>query len=326
MGPSSPEIEFARVVRDGLAVQEALPPLGVGDLLVRLRAALVGDGELAWPFAPGRALVADVLAVGEDSPFKPGQRVYPAWRAACGICEACSSGNETACKDWQRSGLRPQGLASQFVVPAWNARKATMALPSDQPAGAQAFLEALACHCRGLRRAGDAVVRRAVVRGDGVQALLWGLVLEVRHLSAQRILCADAELLSHQAFGFQERRDLVGSLEGRDGEGVDLIVLTRPGKLQVEWALERINVGGTVLLSGQTSGHCDIDLEHLAAREIRLVVSREASTRDLRAALEMLPKLVGRLESLTEMCVDFDAWDGILPQGSGTLPTLIVQK
>jgi len=326
MGSSSPEIEFARVVRDGLAVQEALPLLGVGDLLVRLRAALVGDGELAWSFAPGRALVADVLAVGEDSPFKPGQKVFPAWRAACGICEACSSGNETACKDWQRSSLRPQGLASQFVVPAWNARKATMALSSDQSVGAQVFLEALACHCRGLRRAGEMLVRRVVVQGDGVQALLWGLVLEVRHLSAQRILCADAVPLGHQAFGFQERRGLGESLEGRDGEGVDLIVLTQPGKQQVEWALERINVGGTVLLSGQASGRCDVDLEHLATREIRLVVSREASTRDLRAALEMLPQLAGRLESLTEKCVDFEVWDGIVPQGSGNLPTLIVQK
>jgi threonine dehydrogenase-like Zn-dependent dehydrogenase len=324
---AAPEIEFARVVRNGQSVLEALPRLGVGDLLVRLRAALVGQGELAWQFAAGRAVVADVIEVGEDSPFKPGQRIFAAWKAACGICEACSSGNETNCNDWERSSLRPAGLASQYVVPAWNARKASLALASDQPASAQVFLDALACHCRGLRRAGEILVRRVVVQGSGIQVLLWGLVLEARHLSAQRILCSDVSIpLSHRSYGYQEMRSSAESLEGLDGEGVDLIVLTNPDSKWLAWAFARINTGGTILLSGQPTGVGELDLETLAAREIRLVVSRDCAAKDLRSASELLPQLSGRLESLTEMCVDFETYTGDEGPGDARLPTLVTQK
>jgi len=305
MSRSELEQEFSRVIRlEGLATV-ALPELAVGEVLARLRCALVLPADLAdirEGRAPGRALVADVVACGADAPFRLGQRIFPAAHAPCGLCEACRSGSETNCLDWKASSLLPGGFADRFIVSAWNARRGSFPLPVDDPPEAQVFLEPLASILRKLSRVRLRKVHRILVCGDGMTANLWGLTLEALHTDARRLLAGLAP--DARRFGFH---DVLPELVPLD-EAPDLIVLLQATAGQVVQALDVLAIGGALVVAGGYCEEVSLDLRRLSREEKVLVWGRESGPQDHRQALNLLSKMAGRLPSLIEVKFSLESW------------------
>ena len=90
----------------------AIPEIGAGDILVRVRAALTCGTDvkvfrrgyharmIVPPALFGHELAGDVVAVGEDvRTFRAGQRVVSANSAPCGVCFYCRKNLENLCED-----------------------------------------------------------------------------------------------------------------------------------------------------------------------------------------------------------------------------------
>ncbi|MEN9355368.1 MAG: hypothetical protein RL318_2693 [Fibrobacterota bacterium] len=281
-----------------------LPSPGWGELVVGMRASLLLPSDIDVLRRGGvprlRAQVGDVLDAGEDCAFHPGMRIFPAWRASCGLCEACQRGNETLCLDWSRLRVRPEGLSSHQLLPAWNVRRGSVALSmSDDPAG-QVFLQPLACAIRALRRANPALPLRQAVWGGGVIGRLWGMLLEVRHPSARRVLvdCDPRQCLDACTHGFHAAETNLKDASDRLEGAPDLIVLTDSRVERVVQALDAVCAGGIVIVAAEMDGLVELDLGYFQAREKRLVSSLDAGPRDFKAAGSLLLTLSRRLAHL----------------------------
>ncbi|MBM3775029.1 MAG: alcohol dehydrogenase, partial [Acidobacteria bacterium] len=99
--------------REDLQVEEiAVPEVGPGDLLVRVRAALTCGTDVKVfrrgyharmilpPAVFGHELAGDVVAAGSGvEGFRPGSRVVAANSAPCDSCFFCRRGLENLCED-----------------------------------------------------------------------------------------------------------------------------------------------------------------------------------------------------------------------------------
>lgn len=286
---------------DGWGFRELAAP-GWGEALVRTRTSLLLPSDIAalgrGEIPTLRAQVADVMAIGEDCPVYPGTRIFPAWRASCGLCEACQRGNETLCVDWINSGVRPSGPSSHQLLPAWNVRRGCVGLSVSEPPEGQVFLQPLATALRALRRANPAFPLRMVVWGEGPMARLWGMLLELRHPGVRRGLlsvCAGAGIIEH---GFhvhaQDPESAAARLEGRP----DLVILIDPSPDRVVDAFELVCSGGIVVATGALEGNVALELRSFQRQEKRLVSSLDAGPRDFKSALTVMQPLMDRLVTL----------------------------
>lgn len=298
---------------------------GWGEALVRTRTSLLLSSDIAslrrGEIPTLRAQVADVMSVGEECSVHPGTRIFPAWRASCGLCEACQRGNETLCLDWANSGMAPQGPASHLLLPAWNVRRASVGLSVAEPPEGQVFLQPLATVLRALRRANPAFPLRVAVWGSGPMARLWGMVLELRHPGVRRGLLSPCEETGFLGHGFhahgQEPEELVARLEGRP----DLAILIDPPAERVVEAFELVCSGGIVVMTGEPEGDVSLGLHRFHREEKRLVSCFDAGPRDFKSAVTVMQPLMERLASLAPASLRLPS-GGTLPEPGALVPFL----
>lgn len=288
-----------------------------GEALVRARTSLLLPCDLAalhrGEIPALRAQVADVMAIGEDCPVYPGTRIFPAWRASCGLCEACQRGNETLCVDWSHSGMSPSGPASHLLLPAWNVRRGCVSLSVAEPPEGQVFLQPLATALRALRRANPAFPLRVAVWGTGPMARLWGMLLELRHPGVRRGLlseCREEGIVEH---GFHvhghDPEAVVERLEGRP----DLVILIDPEPDRVVEAFELVCSGGIVVATGEMEGGVALELHSFQRQEKRLVSSHDAGPRDFKSAVTVMQPLMDRLGRLAPASLRLRSGDPLPP-------------
>src|ERR1700740_2093229 len=95
-----------------LVEQVAVPTIGDGDILVRVKVALTCGTDvkvfrrgyharmIVPPAVFGHELAGDVVAVGDEvSRFRPGERVVAANSAPCDQCYFCKRGLQNLCED-----------------------------------------------------------------------------------------------------------------------------------------------------------------------------------------------------------------------------------
>ena len=141
-----------------------VPPLGRGDVLVRVRAALTCGTDVKVfrrgyhakmirpPALFGHELAGDVAAVGSDvAGFHVGQRVVAANSAPCGVCFYCQRRQENLCQDL----LFNNGAYAEFIrIPERIVEKNMHAIPDHVSYQDAALVEPLACVMRGLEESG----------------------------------------------------------------------------------------------------------------------------------------------------------------------------
>ena len=116
-----------------LELKELPQPLPkANELLIKVSACGVCHTELdeiegrtpppIFPVIPGHQVVGEILESGKNvTKFKEGDRVGVAWIfSSCGKCEACRSGNENLCPDFQATGRDANGGYAEFMTVSEN--------------------------------------------------------------------------------------------------------------------------------------------------------------------------------------------------------------
>ncbi len=219
----------------------AVPELGEGDVLVRVRAALTCGTDvkvfrrgyharmIVPPALFGHELAGDIVGVGASvRAFKVGQRVVAANSAPCGDCFYCKRNNENLCENL----LFNNGAYAEFIrIPSRIVERNMYEIPDHVAYQDAALVEPLACVIRGIDetkvRAGDTVV----VIGVGPIGLMFVRLLSLRGCKVIAIgrrrpqLDRAMKLGAHTVLSILEEKDIVKAVRREtDGYGADVVM------------------------------------------------------------------------------------------------------
>ena len=285
----------------------AVPKIGPGDILVRVRAALTCGTDvkvflrgyharmIVPPAVFGHELAGDIVVVGENvRGFRPGQRVVAANSAPCNECYYCLHGQQNLCEDL----LFNNGAYAEFIrIPARIVERNTYEIPSHVGYQDAALSEPLACVLRGLEetaiRPGDSVaviglgpiglmfVRMAKVCGARVIALGRRQAQLER---AARLGAAELVQVGEPATAVRAVRDLTG------GRGADAAIEAVGSPATWEMAVQMVRRGGTVNFFGgcPSDTRITLDTSLLHYSEITCKASFHHTPAHIRQALQVI--------------------------------------
>ncbi|MBM3737022.1 MAG: zinc-binding dehydrogenase [Acidobacteria bacterium] len=305
----------------------AVPSIGPGDVLVRVRAALTCGTDvkvfrrgyharmIVPPALFGHELAGDVIAVGDEvTRFRPGSRIMAANSAPCNQCFYCRKGNVNLCEDL----LFNNGAYAEFMrIPARIVEKNTYSLPDHVSYQDAALSEPLACVMRGLEETGLEAGQTVAVIGLGpiglmfvrLASLMGARVIAVGRRKSQvdraSIMGADEVLISaHGADVIHMVREMTG------GYGVDVAIEAVGIPETWEQAVRMVRRGGTVNFFGgcPSDSRVALDTNLLHYSEITCKASFHHTPTHIRKALECVSRgeitssdFVNRVEPLSNL-------------------------
>jgi L-iditol 2-dehydrogenase len=294
------------VVRD-----VSLPPLGSGELLVRIRACgLCGSEALRWyadskaPFVLGHEPVAEIVACGKEaapangtSAFKTGERVFIHHHAPCMTCRRCRRGDFVQCATWRASKLTPGALAHFTIVPQASVQHDVLRIPTSLSDEQATLVEPLATVVKSVRRCGMRAGDRVLIIGLGAMGMLHALVARVRQ--AELILGADrvpGRLEKATSLGIDEALDVDRAplqeqvLARSGGEGADIVIVTPGSASALETAVQCVAPGGTIVAFTPLAPdeRFYLDVNDVFFRDVNFVMTYSAGPNDTREALDLL--------------------------------------
>jgi L-iditol 2-dehydrogenase len=305
----------------------AVPSIGPGDVLVRVRAALTCGTDvkvfrrgyharmIVPPALFGHELSGDVIAAGDEvTRFRPGQRIMAANSAPCNQCFYCKRGNENLCEDL----LFNNGAYAEFMrIPARIVERNTYLLPDHISYQDAALSEPLACVMRGLEETHLRAGQTCVVIGLGPIGLMF---VRLANIIGARVIAvgrrksqverasrmgADESLISaHGADIVHMVRELTG------GYGADVAIEAVGIPETWEQAVRMVRRGGTVNFFGgcPTESKVALDTNLLHYSEITCKASFHHTPAHIRKALECVSRgeiasgdFVNRVEPLANL-------------------------
>jgi L-iditol 2-dehydrogenase len=161
----------------------AVPRIGEGDVLVRVRAALTCGTDVKVfqrgyharmiipPAVFGHELAGDVVALGASvEKFRLGQRVVAANSAPCTECFYCKRGAENLCEDL----LFNNGAYAEYIrIPARIVERNMYEIPAGIMYQDAALAEPLACVLKGVEESGIRAGDNVAVIGLGPIGLMF---------------------------------------------------------------------------------------------------------------------------------------------------------
>ena len=280
-----------------------LPPLGRGEMLVRIKACGLCPGEVMdWymagkaPVPLGHEPVGEVVEVTDGVAFRPGDRVFVHHHAPCLVCRFCRRGDFVHCATWRPRRLLPGGLATHAIVQAPAVAADVVRVPDGLSDDSATFIEPLACVVKSVRRARVREGDRVVVIGLGVMGMLHLLVLRASAAPGQ-LLAADRvpERLARGA-GLADvvidtsRIPLAEAVARATNGGAD-VVIVGPGSVEaLEAGRMAVAPGGTLVVFTPTPPDVvwPIRMHEVFFNETTIVPSYSAGPNDTREAVRLL--------------------------------------
>ncbi len=288
-----------------LRIEEVpLPPLGPGELLIRIRACGLCPSEVMdWymarkaPVPVGHEPAGEVVEAASGVAFRPGDRVFVHHHAPCLTCHFCRRGDFVQCATWRPRRLVPGGLATYAIVQAAAVASDVAPLPDRLSDDVATFVEPLACVVKSVRRARMRDGDHVLVIGLGVMGLL--------HLLVMRALAAPAQLLAADRIPERLARgagladavidvsrfalaDAVAGATG--GRGADIVVVG-PGSVDaLEAGRQAVAPGGTLVVFTPTPPDVvwPLPVHDVFFNETTIVPSYSAGPNDIREAVRLL--------------------------------------
>lgn len=285
----------------------AVPEIGPGDILVRVRAALTCGTDvkvfrrgyharmIVPPALFGHELAGDVMSVGSKvTAFRPGQRVVAANSAPCGQCFYCRRELENLCEDL----LFNNGAYAEFIrVPARIVQKNTYEIPENVSYQDAALIEPLACVLRGLEETGVLPGDTVAVMGLGPIGCMFIRLAKVYGARVIAIGRRQTQLDRAAALGAEEGViaadgvDIVPTIKSMThGRGVDVAIeaVGHPAAWQV--AVRMLRRGGSVNFFGgcPTDTKVALDTNLLHYSELTCKASFHHTPKHIRKALELV--------------------------------------
>ena len=244
-----------------------IPALESGDLLVRVDLATVCGSDLhtvsgrrhgACPSVLGHEAVGRVVAVGEaTSSAEVGDRIVWSVTVPCGRCARCTSGFTAKCSSVRKVGH--ESAQSAWVLSGSYARHivlphgtAVARVPDTMPDAAAAPAAcATATVMAALDAAGAVGGRRVLIVGAGMLGVTAAAAAFERGASVS-VLDRDPERQRQsRAFGAAED----------DGARTDVAIDFSGSSSAVQAALERLDVGGRLVLAGSVAPGAPITVD-----------------------------------------------------------------
>ncbi len=279
--------------------QVPVPELGVGDLLVRVRAALTCGTDvkvfrrgyhakmLVPPALFGHEVAGDVAA-GPAAMI--GKRVVAANSAPCGLCRYCRKNKPNLCDDL----LFNNGAYAEYIrVPARIAQKNTHEIPAGIDYRDAALTEPLACVLKGLDDTAPQPGDTVTVIGLGPIGMMFVILAKLRRARVIAVGRREEQIAQAKQLGADEgvTGDMVaGVLALTEGQGSD-IVIEAVGKPET-WnaAVHMLRRGGTVnFFGGPPAGtQVSLDTNLLHYSELTCKASFHHTPLHIRRAFEII--------------------------------------
>jgi len=260
-----------------------VPPLGPGDVLVRVVAAGICHSDAHYragtssvsttPMTLGHEVAGVVEAVGgEVDTSLVNQRVCIHYLVTCGACEYCRSGQEQFCPSGEMIGKhRPGGYAEYIVVPSRNAVPVPTNV-SDAQAAIMMCSTATSYHAlRQARLASGESIAVIGCGGLGMSAIQLALAMGAGQVLAVDV--DDRKLSIARSFGAQTidgKTDPLAAIRGAtSGRGVDVAVELIGKRQTFELAVASLGPKGRAALAGISS-------DAIVVRPYPDIINREA--------------------------------------------------
>jgi L-iditol 2-dehydrogenase len=290
--------------RDVRLEEMAVPRIGAGELLVRIRASgICGSDLMEWyriqkaPLVLGHEIAGEIVEMGEGvEGFRLGERVFASHHVPCGTCRYCLAGHSSVCDMLRTTHFEPGGFAEYVRLPKINVALGTLRLPEEITFDEGSFIEPLACVVRAQRFARLNAGQTVLVIGSGISGLLHIQLARAR--GAGRIIATDiSDFRLEAASGFGADAVIRGSQdvplqvrELNDGRLADLVIVCTGAMPAVQQAVRSIDRGGTLLFFAPTAAGVDVSIPlfDFWRDEITVVTSYAGSGRDLVESIELI--------------------------------------
>ena len=284
--------------------EQAIPEVGRGDVLIKVRASgICGSDLMEWyrikraPLVLGHEVTGDIVEAGEDVTWlEVGDRVVATHHVPCGECLPCLRGHETACRTFQEVNNFAPGGFSQFLrVTGRSVRTGILKLPDEVSYETGTFVEPLATVVRALRTIGLAPGESVLVYGAGLAGILF--VKLAKALGASTVAISDVDehrLAMARAAGADlvvpAAQDVPSRFMEHDGRLADKVVICTGAAGAAAAALRSVDRGGTVLFFavGQPGETIAVDFNPFWRNDVSLRTCYGAAPLDSRQALELL--------------------------------------
>ena len=314
--------------REHLEIESvAVPEIGPGDILVRVRTALTCGTDvkvfrrgyharmIVPPALFGHELAGDIVEVGESvTNFRVGQRIVAANSAPCDQCFYCRRGLQNLCEDL----LFNNGAYAEFIrIPSRIVEKNTYEIPDHIDYQDAALVEPLACVLRGLEETGLMPGDTVAVMGLGPIGAMFVRMAKVHGARVIAIGRRKTQLDRAQEMGAAEGIiaadgvDIVPTVKAMtNGRGVDVAIEAVGHPAAWQTAVRMLRRGGTVNFFGgcpsDTSVHLDTNLLHYS--ELTCKASFHHTPKHIQKALELVSNgdisskdFVNRVEPLANL-------------------------
>jgi len=291
--------------RDVRLEQRPIPPIGAGELLVKIEACgLCGGDTMEWylaakaPVILGHEPTGVVAEVGEGvETFKEGDRVYVHHHVGCMVCHTCRRGDYTMCEHFTQVHLDPGGFAEYVGVPAELVRLDTHRLPDSVSFEEGTLIEPLACVLKGIKVAGIQPGDTVAVIGAGFMGL--GFVQFARLWGAARIIAFDfsgwrlakaRRLGADHAINPQTEDGQARLFELNEGRGADSVIVTPHHLSPVEFGMSLAGKGATVHVFAPPppDGELKLNLNDFFFRQLTLTTSYSTTHVEISQVLDWM--------------------------------------
>ncbi|HXG53354.1 MAG TPA: alcohol dehydrogenase catalytic domain-containing protein [candidate division Zixibacteria bacterium] len=290
--------------RDVRLERMAVPRIGAGELLVRVRASgICGSDLMEWyrarkaPLVLGHEISGEVAEAGAGAgDFRPGDRVFAAHHVPCGACRYCLDGHESVCDTLRSTHFDPGGFAEYVRVPKINVELGTFRIAEELSFDEASFIEPLACVVRAQRFARVRPGQTVLVIGSGVSGLLHVQLARAR--GAARVIATDVSdfrLKAAGELGADAAIHAAGEVPARvrelnGGRPADVVIVCTGAAAAIRHAVQSVDRGGTLLFFAPAPEGVDvpIPLFQFWRDEISVVTSYAGSGPELRESMELI--------------------------------------
>ncbi|MBI2209891.1 MAG: alcohol dehydrogenase catalytic domain-containing protein [Deltaproteobacteria bacterium] len=290
--------------RDVRLEEMAVPAIGPGELLVRVKASgICGSDLMEWyrvqkaPLVLGHEIAGEIADVGEGvERFRAGERVFVSHHVPCGRCRYCVAGHHSVCDTLRQTRFDPGGFAEYIRAPKINVELGTFRLPDEISDEEGSFIEPVGCVARAQRFAGSRSGQSVLVVGSGISGLLHVQVARSRgagpvvatdindfRLNAARDLGADKTLRATEDVPARLR-------EMNEGRLADLVIVCTGAMPAIQQAIQSVERGGTLLFFAPAAAGAavPIPLFEFWRNEITVLTSYAASPQDIVEAIDLI--------------------------------------
>ncbi len=307
--------------------ETACPKPGVGEVLVRVKAAAVCGTDVRMfrngykgiceksPLALGHEFSGVIEEVGEEvNTYRPRMRVAVAPNIGCGICERCISGSTHLCAQLQAIGINIHGAFSEFVrIPFQAVRQGNLAdLGEGLTFESAALAEPLACVYNAFERAALSPGDSVLIIGAGPIGLMHARLAKLAgaapvfltDISQERLSRVPVIDPSFVPLSSETLKDQIAAMT--DGRGVEICITAAPSAQAQSLALELVGINGRVIFFGGLppgKSRVELDTNQIHYKQITATGTTRSSLRQYRKALNLISSGRVRVDDLiTHRC------------------------